>query len=127
MVMARVLTQPAEKGLTIGTAIGWGAALGGIQRVSPVASTVMSVIGLVGGMIAAMAAKEPITANIAEGLATGSAAIYGLSLTAPVAVAGRAAAGAKAKTGADRLLLKGSDAAINIRAGVVAQVGAGLE
>lgn len=123
----RVLAQPAEKGLTIGTAIGWGAALGGIQRVSPVASTVMSVIGLVGGMIAAMAAKEPITANIAEGLATGSAAIYGLSLTAPVVGRGVAGAKAKAKTGADRLLLKGSEAAQVVRTGAVAQVGAGLE
>lgn len=123
----RVLAQPAEKGLTIGTAIGWGAALGGIQRVSPIATTVMSVIGLVGGMIAAMTAKEPITANMAEGLATGSAAIWGLSLTAPLG-AGRGVAGAnKTKTGADRLLLKGSDAARNIRVGAVAQVGAGLE
>jgi len=122
--MAIVLAQPAEKGLTIGTAIGWGAALGGIQRASPVAATVLSVIGLVGGLIASAAAKEPITANIAEGLAAGSAAIWGLSLTAPVV--GRSVAGAKAKTKVDRLLLKGGEAAQNIRVGSVAQVGAGL-
>jgi len=113
--MAIVLAQPAEKGITVGTAIGWGAALGGIQRVNPVASTVLSVIGLVGGLILGMAAKEPVTANMAEGLAAGSAAIWGLSLTAPLGAGRSAAGGNKAKTKVDRLLLKGGEAAQNIR------------
>lgn len=123
--MPIVLAQPAEKGITIATGLGWGAALGGLQRVSPVATTVLSFLGVIGGLIGSMTAKEPVTANMAEGIAAGSAAIFGLSLTAPLI--GRSVAGAKAKTGADRLLLKGSDAAVNIRTGVIAQVGAGLE
>ncbi len=122
----RVLAQPTEKGITIATGLGWGAALGGLQRVSPVATTVLSFLGVIGGLIGSMTAKEAVTANMAEGIAAGSAAIFGLSLTAPVA-GRRVAAGAKAKTGADRLLLKGSDAALNVRVGAVAQVGAGLE
>jgi len=120
-----VLSQPVEKGMTIVTGLGWGAALGGIQRVSPVATTVLSFLGVIGGLVGAMAAKEPVTANIAEGIAAGSASIFGLSLTAPVA--GRSVAGSKAKTKVDRLLLKGSEAAQNIRVGAVARVGAGME
>lgn len=125
--MAVVLAYPVEKGVTIATGLGWGAALGGIQRVSPVATTVLSFLGVIGGLITAMTVKEAVTANIAEGIAAGSAAIFGLSLTAPVAGAGRSAAGAKAKTKVDRLLLKGGEAAREVRVGAVAQVGAGLE
>ena len=84
----------------------------------------LSIVGLVGGLIGAMAAKEPVTANIAEGLAAGSAAIYGLSLTAPAI--GKSVAGAKAKNKADMLLLKGGEAAQLVRTGAVARVGAGL-
>lgn len=124
--MPIVLAEEVEKGVTIATGLGWGAALGGLQRVSPVATTVLSFIGAIGGLIGTMTIKEAVTANMAEGIAAGSAAIFGLSLTAPL-VAGRVAAGAKTKTGADRLLLKGSDAAVNIRTGAVARVGAGLE
>lgn len=120
----RVLAQPAEKGITIATGLGWGAALGGIQRVSPVATTVLSFLGVIGGLIGSMTAKEPITANMSEGIAAGSAAIFGLSLTAPVV--GRKVAG-KDATGATRALLNAGKTAQDIRVGAVAQVGAGLE
>lgn len=122
--MAIVLAREAEKGVTIATGLGWGAALGGVQRASPTAATVLSFLGVVVGLIGSMTAKEPITANMAEGIAAGSAAIFGLSITAPVV--GRSVAGSKAKTKVDKLLLKGGEAAQVVRVGSVAQVGAGL-
>jgi len=121
--MAIVLAKETEKGVTIATGLAWGAAMGGIQRVSPVTTTVLSFIGAIGGLIGAMTAKEAVTANMCEGIAAGSAAIFGLGLTAPL-VATRVAG--KPATGANKLLLKAAEAAKEVRVGSVAQVGAGL-
>jgi hypothetical protein len=110
---ARVMTRQAEIGTTIASGLAWGAAMGGIQRVKPVATTVLCFAGAIGGLIGAMTVKEPIAANMLEGVAAGSAAIFGLGLAAPVA-----GVGAPAK-GPTELLLKAG------RAARLARIGAG--
>lgn len=109
--MVRVMTRQAEIGTTIASGLVWGAAMGGIQRVKPVATTVLCFAGAIGGLIGAMTVKDVVAANMLEGIAAGSAAIFGLGLTAPVA-----SVGAQPK-GPTKLLLKAGNAARLARIG----------
>jgi hypothetical protein len=115
--MVRVVPETVEHGVAIGTALGWGMAMGGIQRVKPVVTTVLSFLGAIGGLIGAMTIKDPIAANMAVGVASSSAGIFGLGITAPVTLG--ASVGAKGPT---KLLLKAGNAA---RLARIAAAGAG--
>ncbi len=110
--MVRVMTRQAEIGTTIASGLVWGAAMGGIQRVKPVATTVLCFAGAIGGLIGAMTVKDVVAANMLEGIAAGSAAIFGLGLAAPVTTG--ASVGAKGPT---KLLLKAGNAARLARIG----------
>lgn len=125
-----MLRPEAEKGITIGTAYGWAAGLGGVQRVSAKAATAMEFVGAIGGLIGAMVAP-PGWNDVCEGIASSSGALLGLALTAPTAarrtIRGRAELEAK---GPERLLLKAGGATKDaLVRGVAAEamVGAGLE
>jgi len=126
-----ILAKPeVQNGITIGTAYGWGAALGGILRVSPKAAAVVEFVGAVGGIIGALLAP-PGPADAFTGIAAGSGAMLGMGLTAP-ATAKRVMLGKNEETTrgkVDRLMLKqaGSAKEILFGAEVRAAVGAGLE
>lgn len=124
------MKKEVEKGITIGSAYGWGAALGGITRVSPKAAAAVEFVGAVGGLIGAMIA--PVGwADALEGIASGSGALLGMALTAPAAarraIQGRGETAAKSKI--DRLMLAEAGTAKEVIFGaeVKAAVGAGLE
>ena len=125
------LARPeVQNGITIGTAYGWGAALGGITRVSPKAAAVTEFIGAVGGLVGAML-SPPGVADAFTGIAAGSGAALAMGLTAPAAarrvMQGRGETTAKGKI--ERLMLKEAGAAKEVVFGaeVKAAVGAGLE
>lgn len=124
------MKKEVEKGITIGSAYGFGAALGGISRVSPKAAAAVEFVGAIGGLIAAMVAP-PGWADAAEGVASGSGALLGMALTAPTVarrvIQGKGETGARGKI--ERMLLKEGGAAKEIIFGaeVRAAVGAGLE
>lgn len=131
MGQAIALARPeVEKGVTIGTAYGWGAALGGLTRVSPKAAAVVEFFGAVGGLIGAMVLPRG-WADASEGIAAGSGAVLAMGLTAPAAgkrvIQGRGETTAKSKV--ERLMLKEGGAAKEVVFGaeVKAAVGAGLE
>jgi hypothetical protein len=123
------LRPEAEKGITIGTAYGWAAGIGAVQRLSPKAASIMEFIGAIGGLIGAML-TPPGVADVCEGIASSSGAMIGLALTAPGVsrrvIQGKGETGAK---GPDRLMLKAGGAAKDMFArGLAAEavVGAGL-
>lgn len=125
------LSTPVEKGITIGSAYGWGAALGGIERVNVKAAAVAEFVGAIGGLIGAMTLR-PGWNDVCEGIACASGSLLGLAITAPPAAArkiqSRGELGAKGKV--ERMLLKEGGSARDIVAGAVgaqAYVGAGLE
>jgi len=119
-----------EKGVTIGAAYGWGAALGGLTRVSPKAAAAVEFLGAVGGLIGAMTLPRG-WADACEGIAAGSGALLAVGLTAPAAakrvMQGRGETSAKGKI--ERLMLNEAGTAKEILFGaeVRAAVGAGLE
>lgn len=124
------LRNEAEKGITIGSAYGWAAGLGGVARVSPKAAAIMEFVGAIGGLIGAMI-TPPGWNDVCEGIASSSGAILGLALTAPAAsrrtITGRGEITAKQP---ERMLLKAGGAAKEtLVRGVAAEamVGAGLE
>jgi len=119
--------REVEKGITIGTGLAWGAGLGAIQRKSPVTTTVLSFIGAIGGLIGAMVVPDKVSplAAVFEGMAAGSAAIFGMGLTAPkVAVTAAKIAAAK---GPNQALLRAGQAAQQAMSTMSVKVGAGLE
>lgn len=124
------MRKEAEKGITIGSAYGWGAALGGIMRVSPKAASVVEFAGAIGGLIGSMIAPDG-WADALEGIASGSGALLGMAITAPTAakrvIQGKGETAAKGKV--ERLMLKEAGAAKEAIFGaeVKAAVGAGLE
>lgn len=121
-----MIRKEVEKGITIGSAYGFGAALGGITRVSAKAAAATEFIGAIGGLIVAMIAP-PGWSDAAEGVASGSGALLGLALTAPVTPPlERRAAGARSKV--ERMMLKEGAAAKEVIFGaeIRAAVGAGL-
>lgn len=125
--MPRLIDKPEiQKGVSIGAAYGWGAALGGLVRVSTKAAAAVEFLGAVGGLIGAMVLPRG-WADASEGIAAGSGALLAMALTAPTAVPvvpGKAAAKGKV----DRLMIKEGAAAKEIIFGaeVKAAVGAGL-
>jgi len=129
---ALTLARPeVEKGITIGSAYAWGAALGGVERASPKAAAVMEFVGAIGGLIGAMITPAGLN-DFCEGVACASGALLGLGLAAPSAakrvIQGRGEIGAKSKI--ERLMLKQGGVARDIiaeAAGARAMVGAGLE
>lgn len=130
MGQAITLARPeVAKGLTIASAYGWGAALGGITRASPKAAAVVEFLGAVGGLVGSMVAP-PGVADACEGIACGSGALLAMGLTAPAAarrvIQGRGETTAK---GVERLMLKEAGGAKEVIFGaeVRAAVGAGLE
>ncbi len=131
MGQALVLARPeVEKGITIGAAYGWGAALGGLTRVSPKAAMAVEFFGAVGGLIGAMVLPRG-WADASEGIAAGSGALLAVGLTAPAAakrvMQGRGETTTKSKI--ERLMLKEAGVAKEVVFGaeVRAAVGAGLE
>ena len=131
MGQAIALARPeVAKGVTIGAAYGWGAALGGLTRVSPKAAAAVEFVGAVGGLIGAMT-LPPGWADASEGIAAGSGALLAMSLSAPAAarrvIQGRGETPARSKI--ERLMLKQAGAAKEVVFGaeVRAAVGAGLE
>lgn len=125
------LARPeVQNGITIATAYGWGAALGGITRASPKAAAVCEFIGAVGGIIGALLAPVGV-ADAFTGIASGSGALLGMGLTAPAAakrvMLGRGETSARGKV--EMLMLKEAGAAKEVIFGaeVKAAVGAGLE
>lgn len=131
MRQAITLARPeVAKGVTIASAYGWGAALGGITRASPKAAAVIEFLGAVGGLVGSMVAP-PGLADACEGIACGSGALLAMGLTAPAAarrvMQGRGETAAKSKV--ERLMLKEAGAAKEVVFGaeVRAAVGAGLE
>lgn len=124
------MRQEAEKGITIGSAYAWGAALGGIMRLSPKAASVVEFAGAIAGLIGSMVAPAG-WADALEGIASGSGALLGMAITAPAAakrvIQGRGETTAKSKI--ERLMLKEGGAAKEIIFGaeVRAAVGAGME
>lgn len=130
MGQAITLARPeVAKGVTIASAYGWGAALGGITRASPKAAAVIEFLGAVGGLVGSMVAP-PGLADACEGIACGSGALLAMGLTAPAAarrvIQGRGETTAK---GVERLMLKEAGGAKEVIFGaeVRAAVGAGLE
>ena len=131
MAGAISLARPeVRNGITIGTAYGCGAALGGITRLSPKAAALVEFTGAVGGIIGALLAP-PGVADAFTGIAAGSGAALAMGLTAPAAarrvMVGRGETATKSKI--ERLALKEAGAAKEIIFGaeVRAAVGAGLE
>ncbi|MBA7611388.1 hypothetical protein ES703_18612 [subsurface metagenome] len=123
------LRKEVEKGITIGSAYGWGAALGGIERVSAKAAGAMEFVGAIGGLIGAMI-TPPGWNDLCEGIASGSGALLGLALAAPPVAARKiqGKGGLEAKGKIERMLLKEGVAAQDMVAagvGVRAAVGAG--
>jgi hypothetical protein len=124
------MRQEVEKGITIGTAYGWGAALGGIMRVSPKAAAAVEFIGAIGGLIGSMIAPGG-WADAFEGIASGSGSLLGMALTAPAAakrvMLGKDETTVKGKI--ERMMLKEAGGAKEALFGaeVAAAVGAGLE
>lgn len=119
-----------EKGITVGTAYGWGAALGGLTRVSPKAASVVEFIGAIGGLVGAMTLPRG-WADACEGIASGSGALLAMALSGPATarrvMVGRGETDAKSKI--ERMMLKEAGAAKEMIFGaeVRASVGAGLE
>lgn len=123
------LKKEVEKGITIGSAYAFGAALGGVERVSAKAAGAMEFVGAIGGLIGAMT-TPPGWNDLCEGVASASGALLGLALTAPPVAArkiqGKGELEAKGKV--ERMLLKEGVAAQTMAAaavGVRATVGAG--
>ena len=125
------LSTPVEKGITIGSAYGWGAALGGIERVNVKAAAVAEFVGAIGGLIGAMTLR-PGWNDACEGIACASGSLLGLAITAPPAAARRIQAKGEVekRSKVERMLLKEGGAARDIvgaAIGAQAYVGAGLE
>lgn len=125
------LKKEVEKGITIGSAYAFGAALGGIERVSAKAAGAMEFVGAIGGLIGAMT-TPPGWNDLCEGVACASGSLLGLALTAPPVAARKVQSKAEleAKGKIERMLLKEGVAAQNMVAGAVgvrASVGAGFE
>jgi hypothetical protein len=126
----RPMRQEVEKGITIGSAYGWGAALGGIMRASPKAAAAVEFVGAIGGLIGAMIAPAGL-ADAFEGIASGSGALLGMALTAPTTarrvIQGKGETTAKGKV--ERMMLKEAGGAKEAVFGAevrAAMVGAGL-
>jgi hypothetical protein len=129
-VGALALARPeVEKGISIGSAYAWGAALGGISRANAKAASVTEFVGAVGGLIGAMVLPGG-PAEICEGVACASGALLGLALTSPTAarrvIQGRGETTARSRI--ERLMLKEGGAAKEVVFGteVRASVGAGV-
>lgn len=129
--MPRAIDKPEiQKGVSIGAAYGWGAALGGLTRVSPKAAGAVEFLGAVGGLIGAMVLPRG-WGDASEGIAAGSGALLAMALTGPTAarrvIQGRGEMTTKSKV--DRLMLKEAGVAKEAVFGaeVRAAVGAGLE
>jgi len=123
------LRKEVEKGITIGTAYAFGAALGGIERVSAKAAGAMEFVGAVGGLIGAMT-TPPGWNDLCEGVASASGALLGLALTAPPVATRKIQSKSEleAKGKVERMLLKEGVAAQDMVVGAVgarAAVGAG--
>ena len=123
------LKKEVEKGITIGSAYAWGAALGGVERVNAKAAGAMEFVGAIGGLIGAMT-TPPGWNDLCEGIACGSGALLGLALAAPPAAARKVHAKGEieAQGKVERMLIKEGVAAQDIVAGAVgvrATVGAG--
>ena len=120
-----VLPVEAEKSISIASGLGWGATLGGVQRVSPTTSSVLSFMGAIGGLIGAMTIPDPVGNNIMEGIAAASAGVFGLGLTAPkVSVTAKKI---NEVSGPNKALLTAGQAAQAARSPAAVQVGVGWE
>lgn len=125
-----MISKELEKGISIGSAYGWGAGLGGVNRLSPKAAGIMNFAGAVGGVLAALAAP-PGWNDMAEGFACASGGILGLAMTAPAETARLIRAkgeGSKNLDRVERLMLKAGATAkdMGVRAAApVAAVAAG--
>lgn len=72
--------ETKAKSMVIASGLGYGLAVGGVSRLSSLASSLILYGGIVGGLLGSFGAKGNV-ARIAEGVATTASGIFGMGLT----------------------------------------------